>query len=625
MNITRVAAANFKGQTFSDQWFPITKITGPNSTGKSARLEAFWLALLGYMPGDKPVKSHRELFHLYASGNPMKVLIDITYDALPGSRQTVERIWSESRGTVTHQGPEEPIVPAEAIDCAAYLGLSGPERLRFLLKRMQAAGVKIPAVAATIVANLKNLKLEENTVHTESAIGAVAETVRAAEAKNGKASIADWVAALAETIKSNKLAADQNVRRLQATLQGMTQTRSTGEAAPANAEDALRRAQEEFRKAEATVTELATSLNECRRQWRAEDSAAKACGDREAMQKELDQLVTFPAVEQPNGKEVAEAAEADKQAGLTANRLQMEELRLKKELEDLKKEKVCSKCGQSLAKVKKAANQKLEEQLEAASLLATPAVMASMKTEGELKRLKAEFDKGLRAAREHTERLARISVLRQRLSMMESATAAAAKLPALSQRGKELAAQLSQAEAKAREAGQAVTAADEAFRRLTAERADKAARARALEQAERAKAETTVLAAAVKLLTALQEEIVERAVGPLVDRINALCGTILPSPMQYRDGELMLQAGYSHRTASDSEKLLIYAGLCLALASVPEPTFKLAVISRFESFDPKRGDALVALARSLIEKKQLDQCVLVEVAHQIGPLQVLEL
>jgi hypothetical protein len=150
---------------------------------------------------------------------------------------------------------------------------------------------------------------------------------------------------------------------------------------------------------------------------------------------------------------------------------------------------------------------------------------------------------------------------------------------------------------------------------LLAQRAEAKSRATAIDEANKKKAEALVLKETVGLLQSLQEEIVKQSVKPILDVCNSLCQGILRLPLVMCDGEIGMQGdtGFvGHRTLSDSEKLLTYAALSIALAA--EAPFKLCVIGRFESFDLPNKIKLIGRALELVQIGKLDQCLFVEVS-----------
>lgn len=615
MRIVRLAASNFKGQNFNHGLKPVTLITGRNSAGKSARLEALNLAALGYIPADpNPIKSARQIYDLYSSGNPMRVGFET--DGVLSNDLSTMRTWTEERGSVRYAGPDGPVLPDLALDPARYFQLTGPARLALLFKSQAAgSGLTTESVRATVVANLKNIKLESNTPASEvvisEAVNLANPVARASEINSAQ----DYLEVVMDIFKTRKLGTDQSVKRMQQTLQGMTQARS--EAAPLpDAEAKLVSARARLQEANAEVTRIETLLTECRRQWREADALAKLAPEAEAMNAELaekeSELAALGTVAEPDEAGLSEKQRITNALASKANQAATEVARLEADLHRVKRDDKCHACGQSIKKLQAKVAAELAAKLtEAAkaSLEVGAEYAAAEKESGQ----KAVEVSDQRAVQSQAMRLVQaVSSLQNKLANVGKATEAAGKLPVIGDHGIVLNMELMSAKAAADNAKKAEYLAQCEARLLLAAKADAAARARAADELDKARVEAEIFGEAVKMLATLRAELVTRAIRPLVGRMNELCGPILPHAVDYLDGEIML-GSWSHRTASDSEKLAIYAAMCLALAT--ESPIRLAVISRFESFDEDRGLAVVKLVTDLIAAEKLDQCILVEVGH----------
>lgn len=157
-----LSGVNFKGRTFAHELAPITLFVGRNRVGKTARLEAAQLALLGYMPNEpKPIKAPRDLFDMFATTGSTNMAVE-----MGGNR----REWRMAGGSVKYTGPDVPAIPPASLDPSSYLGMSGPERLAFMFRVTGAAAGLVPAgVAAQVIATAKNTIFESNTPDTELA------------------------------------------------------------------------------------------------------------------------------------------------------------------------------------------------------------------------------------------------------------------------------------------------------------------------------------------------------------------------------------------------------------------------------------------------------------------------
>ena len=75
MRIARLTGTNIKGKTFDHELNPVTVFSGPNYSGKTARIDALKLALLGFHPElmKSTSSSARGMWKL-SSGKSMKAM-----------------------------------------------------------------------------------------------------------------------------------------------------------------------------------------------------------------------------------------------------------------------------------------------------------------------------------------------------------------------------------------------------------------------------------------------------------------------------------------------------------------------------------------------------------------------
>jgi len=126
--ITRVKASNVKGLSFDDALGPITLLTGANHTGKTARLDAIRVGLLGYHP--RLPQTNQGTFKL-AGGSPM--LVDLWID-----EDKIRREWhlDTRTGRVSYAGYSGACVPPVLLDARQYLGMPAREKLWYVCERV---------------------------------------------------------------------------------------------------------------------------------------------------------------------------------------------------------------------------------------------------------------------------------------------------------------------------------------------------------------------------------------------------------------------------------------------------------------------------------------------------------
>ena len=623
MYLKNISARNFKIGTFDQTLTPITVICGPNETGKSSRAEAAILSVAKFIPG-YPVGS-RALFDAFATGNPMVV------DSRTDTGLAFIGKWTEKSGKVSYEGSEEPLVPAVMADAGEFLNLSGPDRTRFMFSRAQLGPqFTVDALTHTITANIKNIKLDEATPQTEAVIGELLEKVLATSKRLAAETPQNYIAALAIMLKDDLKVANQNVQRQEKTVQGLTQNRESDAVAP-DTEPKLFKARQELEKANAEVARIKSELAAVRRQLDdAETKRVLLLGDAPArerkviLESEIEKLKLLPT-ERINtstyGTAAAKAAiahsvnvRASDQAGDLVKRLE-------KEKADVAAMDCCPTCGADL----KAKKEKLLIELDQQT---TEAVLANEKADEQfnltaetLHQAEKELENALAIADANATNLAalnkaseELASINKRLEQSAVASAEVAKIPALTETATKLTADYQSAAAASIVAKTAVDALDADHRKLLGIRAEAKASAVAQEEAAKKKAEAGVLKQSAAMLEELQSLIIEQSIGPIIANCNELCAGILKYPLAFKDGEIGMIGGngfYGIKTFSDSQKLLSYAALSLALAADAE--FKFAVIGRFESFDKSKRDQIIQRCLDLVRAGKLHQVLLIEV------------
>ncbi len=619
MKIKSVSAKNLKGQTFDQPLAPVTVIAGPNARGKSSRIEAIQLALAGYLPGIP--KTGSGIFAALASGNPLRV------EAVDDSGESHAREWREAKGKVVFTGPDDPIMPPVALDADEYFALSAPDRTKFIFARAK-VDLSIPKLTATITANIKNIKLDENTPQTEQVIAETVASVEKSAKLAGSQTPQEFIADLYDGTKETLKLANENARRMDQTVQGLTQIKAESTAS-SDIEKRLATARQHLEDANATTARCLAEWNAAKR------SLADAEGKRQliagetaareklaALEKELETLKlkpTSPVSIKDQAEAHAKAFSAHKVNVDSGYRASESLAALEKQLADVDSIQCCDKCGSDLSARRESLKLELPPKIAEAQRLLLEADEQFNQTAEALHDAETVLEDARRAGEAHAANLralndkqTEIAKLTRQLEGSAVAAAEVAKIPALTEAVATTEAAYKTAAADSVNRKATADAYGQEHQKLLAERAEQRQRAVALEEAAKKKAEALVLKEVVALLQSLQEEIVAQSVQPILDAANSLCDGILRLPLAMKDGEIgfMDASGFvGHKTMSDSEKLLTYASLSLALAA--EAPFKLCVIGRFESFDDEKKSALIQRALELVESGEIDQCLFV--------------
>ncbi len=619
----KLSAENLQGATFKHDLAAVTTFAGRNWSGKTTRLNAFMLAAAGYVPGLNETSSG--IFEQFATGNPLGV-------GIGNGVQGVFRSWEQKKGSVKYHGQDVALMSRVAVDAMEYLNLSGPQRVKFLFKcvKMPDKFANARAVHETVVANVKNIKLEPHTKEAEAAITELICSLSNYTQVNGSYKTSqEWIEEVAELILERKKAAVTNEQRMSKTGQGLTQVGGQDDPAPPDAESKLLQAREALATAERECATLAEQLRQMRDEYKVVKAKSEAGGkDVSALAAESAQLqanpitVLAPPIRTVIAGTFEKCRKEFEEAKTIHHNLGIDVKRLEVELEAARiSGGKCEHCHQSLAPVKKKLVPQLEKKLEQRKQL----LKASAKGVEELnvahdttKTALEDCDKLIQdrnaLLEQESKRVARISEITTQLSAVSGVAAASQRVTELTTLGQSLAPKHLEAQNKVAACKAVVSSAENQYNKLLAERAAEKQRAHAAEEQLRAAAEAAVLKEAVKMMADLQAELVNAAVGPIVTTANRLLGAVLPYPLVYQAGEFRLHnKAPTHKLMSGTEKTLVYAALSVALAQ--ESPCKVVIMDEFD-IDAQNWEALLKHLCLLQREGVIDQALL---AHTTAP------
>lgn len=604
--ISVITAQGFKGQNRTYKFVaPVTIFTGPNSRGKSAMIEAMTLALTGQArsgPDDpKPVKDNRMIYDLYGSAPTMQVGVS---GAVNIGRQYVLQ-----KDRVSYIGPKETPIDAMIVDPGEYLSQTGPQRTKTLFKLFAGETMTTDVFLSEIASELKaGVSGGPEVEQAARRVAAELDPPRKDEP------LVDWVERLLEKAKENKKLAAANKDRLTEAVRADSQL-TESMPVQANAEELLSQARTARDSVSKEIQSIDAQLTAVRKSWReakaARDELARIgdAPDIQALESALGEPVPPPEI-----KRLKATQRAREELGPKLGALRSELSQAEKTLKAVSSAKVCIYCGQKTGEVnhdnvvrQEAEIQRLQK--EVADTEAELAVAATKAEEAETayetaKMLHQAFVASTNALAEARANLAGHAHLADRAS----------KLPELEAQGQRLGVELEERQRALAVADKAAEEAQAVFNKLIEFRANAAARERLREELELSQVTFAVRSVLVSVLDKKLKECVATAISPLVDTMNDICGAILPAKISFVKGELLL-GSHSHKSSSDSERLLIYAAQCIALAS--KSPIKVAVIGRLESFDYEKRPALIQHLLELIRRGIILQAILVGV--QTGP------
>lgn len=623
--IKDIIAENFKGSSFKEHLSPVTQFYGPNFAGKSSRVEALTLALVGYLPGIP--KTGAAIHRALASSAAMRV------EAVPFSGPSFIRSYEASgkNGSVKTNQTDAVIEPV-AIDASAYLSLSGPERIKFLFARAALPGeFQIASLRATIAANLKNIKLEANTADTEAAIEAMIAILDAEATRGGEPQA--FIENLADAISEAKKTAVANEQRQEKTLQGLAQNTDL-EAVDQDAEATMLAVQERLNAAKVALGELAAAGKgiraRCDKLIKAAEVASKitdpveAANALERLSQEKQKLFTLTQTRPVSSEVARSAARKEMDAAARACAASDQELRrVRAELETTRATKVCTKCGQSVVKLKEGLIAALEKQVADLTLAAAPLHEALESATRAMSTAEADYNRQLQAVNEWMEKSSQFRQLSQQhaelqdaLAGYEAAKAAMAERTQAEQELEVTRAKYTEQQGVVAELEKAYAAAVQDSKRLIAQRANEQTRAAVRNELTRARAEVAITKQATSLLAELQVKLVNAAIEPLVQAANELCAPILRSPIVWQDGDIGMISPItgrfvSHASFSGTERALAYAAISVALAAATR-TMRIVILDEMGRLDKDNRRLLVQTLCNLYEAKRIDQAILID-------------
>ena len=625
MRVTKLRASNFKGRSFEHVLGPITVFHGANSAGKSARLEALQLALAGFVPGVPATPA----------GIAEAFGQDMTVGAIMEAGGVIRSYKRKARGGIEVQAafdglPEGWSVAPVAVDAQEYLSLPEKHRVRVLFKL---AKLKTEVNASTVTAEIKNIKLEVNSPATEDRIkktcAFVEDSYRVAM-KNSE-TVQEWIIDLSESVRElHKGAADQ-VKRMNLTVQGITQIRAAQPPSEGSIQDVERKLGQ-ARDQETTLTKrlavIETELNEAQStkgiKLRLETELAGPLADCRAKYDQAKSKLAGMEANRTKKPDVDAIKARQKEVVRDGTRIKVDldavEHRIEVENRQFTEKMAHDTCPFCKSK-KQGWKDELVKQHEA--------VLADLVTQREAKKaqrqpLAVEFNElELRLSAADQQLIAWDSRNRQLTDAAVSAhnfdIALARREDALKRLAELQVKDVAELEKEHRDivpklqgVRDARSALDADRIRLSAERTEALQKIQAAETAQNTLNEQTILKAALQVIEELCEQLVSDSINPLMDKVNDLCGIIMPCPLEYRDGEI----GWTERGAwiskpkqlGGARRTLLFAALSVALS---EPG-GIVILDEFRNLDTDNRRKVLKHFDHLIKQGVIGQVVLAD-------------
>ena len=215
--ISHLKATGVKGQHIDEDLARVTIFVGENASGKSARLDAIYLATLGYHPSPEIGKQGAGILELCPTRDRIDVEIQL------GDRDLIARNWTKVKDSVkcscsdpVEEFPELMLVPQ------IYFGLSAAKRIELVASMVT---LNDPQFTVTgILAAVKNIKLEEGK-NNEASEAAILDVYNDLAQLPGQKPLL-WLEAAINQTRDSLKAANASKKRMVAVNVGLEQLRA---------------------------------------------------------------------------------------------------------------------------------------------------------------------------------------------------------------------------------------------------------------------------------------------------------------------------------------------------------------------------------------------------------------
>ncbi len=617
MRLTKLSALGLKGLTFRHDLSAVNMIVGANYRGKTSRLDAVRLVLMGHLP--ELGKATRATLELAGNGS-----LEVSAETSDGGR--VVRTWKGGKATVTGELGETPTV---LLNSAEYFEMGDKDRIRYVFGL---AKVEAPEFTAdAIIAAIKSIRVENHSEQHEKVIqqqvGLIDDSDRARH-ENG-VSIQDWVEALCVEMRSKLALARAGQKRMAETVRGQTTLTAGDDAQTRDCEAELKQATEAVGVLRGTIDGLTRDIRRldgvARNREVLEQRIAGATDLKEAIEQAERGMAELQAKCDAHKSQHAEIAAklrkaSDEQAGARSNveQTSKEIARLRSEHTANLSAKECPHCGTRKAGWQDSIVAKFEArfgELNQKLLDAEYRLQAARKTVGELeanlKTAIAADDDNDKRLRELSRLQATVNTMRRQQSDLDQARATLAGIEPVAPGAVEaLNTQIADKTKEAALLSAQVGCLTDRQRQYVQWRQDEARNAQAILAGLEVGAEVEVLKAVVAILEALQVAMVKKAFETILERANQVTKGIMLTPLEYHDGEIgRFQGGQwiSHRTFSGTEKALCYAGISVALAW--DAPIKIVLMDELGRMDVSNQNRLIERMVYLTGKGIIDQFI----------------
>lgn len=632
MHIKSIYAKNLKGQDFTDLLEPLTLITGPNFSGKTSRLLAIRLAILGWDPSIG--KTNQAIFALSSGGT-------LTVGAQLSDGRAYERIWSQGeRGSVKSTGKEpggpplrDPHEPAvnPTLDSSAYFSGSAQDKLNciFQLAKLDDETWSPKKILEDVVAQgawsgLEKLRVESPSIQKQVAVWLeqVGEWW-----KEGNSEKRRCEGALLKVTELKLADADQTSLQIGSVRKLIDDLRQGANAAAAEIGSLTKDIE--------LKTTQATNLKATIRNMEAEAAKIPSSRALKDQMKDCGGLVSFEdAVKQ------IDAAWAERDL----LRLELETLKptlkLHREtiavtmdkLEALKDHATCPTCGAKAEDGLKKAVKELKATLKKSEAEEAALTKREKGLGDELSIAMKCVDVCLATKNDAEKRKQRLDALKAQAEtvdakLLEVASAIHAKAQELEALVKSIpsADRLNEMRASKEKLDQDLKVKDGQLSKLEATKRDLILLADTKTALEKAEEQMASCKAAGLYLKELREKLVSAAIDPMLETANAVFG-VTGKLLAFNEGDIGYWNGAKfvpHEAFSGGETALAYVGFSAGLLRHAPPTsMRLIILDELGRFREDTKEQVLGALKTCLEGKLIDQAIVVDVSPVNYPLNI---
>ena len=622
MKIKTLTARGLKAGDFTHELGAVNLVTGANFTGKTARLDAIRLGLLGFLP-----ELGKQGASTFALANNGSLSVGLTTD----TGLTSQRSWLSDKGRVkSTESGDLPTTPPVLMDPQEYFALGEKDRVRYVFGLADLESKT--GVADTLIANLKRIKCSEHEAAHERKIaelcGLVDDTDRERHESSG--SVQEWIDELIKRVRDDARTAKQVADRMNKTVQGNESL--TASVTPAS--DVTDQLQEANTTRDGLVTRRAELFSERTRLTGIEaersrlERFASGCVDQSDKRLFLIMVAREGEIAAATKGFVSKRAEAmgnlrEIEGTIKSDSRRLAEIKAERKAANAKFDAeivqpgcpYCGACADGWQNQIKDGfnlqNEKFTEQIESLTQSlaalgytqdkATAALAAETLLDAEQEKLNSE----LWGIRENLKKIdAEVKALDNARAQLDGIEVIApTKLAEIQGSLDALETELGSIDAQ-------IAVLNAANRRFVEAQQDEARQAAAQIARMEISTDIEVLKEAVKMLESFQAHLVAEVFGDLLNAANKVTTGILRSPLEYREGEIGRTEGsvwVSHRTFSGTEKAIAYAGMSLALAK--DAPVRIVMIDELGRLDAENKTLLLQRMVELTTAGTLDQFI----------------